>query len=276
MFFIISLFLISIFSSSVIVYIRKCQKKHTHEHHGQHTFAFLDDFTDGIFLGIGLFDLGPHAIASAHHLDMSAVFVVVIIGLCVTIMSGIRYLYTCYMPSTVHKQGEMCCMHDMSYGAFLYGPILVLLALHSIFEGIALGIIQEPVYQWILFTSIAMHKGLESIAFSNASIAACKRTITACSFIILFAALTPIGIYMGSQLMLYHPHHVMIASCLNILSSAMFIYMGLSCVLIFGHEKQNKFLRPSWLGLCLVFMVSVFSGHHHHDHETDEYPAHNM
>lgn len=266
MFFIFSLFAVSCVASCVIIVARIYRLAGEHSHHQPNVFSLLDDFTDGVFLGIGVFDLLPHALELSGTLGVTRIMIVAAVATGVMILCAINYLYRSAIKHKNAQHDGVCCAHELRPSVFMYSPILVLLAVHSLFEGVALGIINEPLYQWILFTSIALHKGLESIAFANAALSAFTSKILAYGCIIIFATLTPIGVYAGGVLMQFHPHHDIIAGLLTILSASMFIYMGLSCVLLSGHHTASSYMRPSLFGLCLVAVVSMLS-HQHHEHD---------
>lgn len=262
MFFEISLFTISLLASLIIIYVRR-KGGDAHEQGKHATFAFLDDFTDGVFLGIGLFELGPHAVEDS--IDKNTTIIAILCGVLLMLLIG--FLYRRYVTSKEHIHDGGCCAYDVGPSVWMVSPILIILGVHSFFEGIALGIVNEPIKQWLLYGSIALHKGLESMAFANASLGAFSVRWLSYTLIVLFAMLTPLGVFTGSQIMHYHPHHDTLTVALNVISASMFIYMGLSCVLASTHEALMKTIRPSLLGLCLVYAASLYSHHDSSDHD---------
>lgn len=260
----LAIFLISFIFSLFVIWMRFFPTKNTHKH-GQSMFH-LDGITDGIFLGIACFEFIPHAIsaAGALHINRELILFIIVAGSQLMYWIGVGY-------SSMFGDNEceaVCCPTDFRDSNGLVWPALLMLAVHSLFEGMALGIVEEHVFQTLLFSSIFIHKGLESMAFSNAAYNVLKDKYLLIISGFIFASLTPIGVYAGVRLTGSHSDSGMLSLILHTASASMFLFMGFNCMLS-QHmtQKADKYwshMISVFIGFAVVAGMTMFFHHHHH------------
>jgi solute carrier family 39 (zinc transporter), member 1/2/3 len=77
--------------------------------------------------------------------------------------------------------------------------LLMALAVHSIFETVALGLANTPVQALLLATSIALHQPAESIALLVAFIKSKLSDPEIIKYLSVFSAVGPAGLLMGEN-----------------------------------------------------------------------------
>jgi zinc transporter ZupT len=134
------------------------------------------------------------------------------------------------------------------------GLVMVLaLAVHAVFEGIAFGLLVDFVQAWQLAVGILLHKGTAVITI-GASLASTGYTGKEIfGFLFLFALMAPAGIVIGMTAAGASP-------LLNIifmsLSGGTFIYVA--CTEIVSHEFAKSGYRAGKI-VCLLFGIVVIS-----------------
>lgn len=256
-FYVFAIFLISIVFSLGVLLFRLTPASKLHSHNM--SMLRIDGLTDGIFLGIGLFEFLPHAAEAAEALQIPMYGVYT----CVYMSLAVRFAYKYYHRIYAKKTScvAVCCPSDFVDSQGILWSALLMLGVHSVFEGMALGIVEEKIFQTLLFGSIFMHKGLESMAFANAVYNATKKTAHLLVAVIVFALLTPFGVCLGMSLTNFYSHSQELIFVVNIFSATMFLHMGLQCMLNSNDNIQHMF--SSTLGLFIVAGVMNFLGHHH-------------
>ena len=135
--------------------------------------------------------------------------------------------------------------------------LVIALSVHSIFEGIALGLQRTSIRLFYLFLAILSHKWVEALTiginFNNAQLE--YETV---KFILLFASMTPIGIILG---IIFAGTSDLIEGFFFAVSSGTFLYISASEVVIeefsVSKYKKHKFLSFI-IGAGLIFIVTIF------------------
>ena len=99
--------------------------------------------------------------------------------------------------------------------------IFAALSVHSLFEGLALGLATSPL---TLFVAILLHKGLESLALACEFVDASFSPRKAWVVISAFACITPVGIAVG--LLVGESVSEVVSGVLTGLSAGTFLYVG--------------------------------------------------
>ena len=135
--------------------------------------------------------------------------------------------------------------------------LVIALSVHSIFEGIALGLQRTSIRLFYLFLAILSHKWVEALTiginFNNSQLE--YETV---KFILLFASMTPIGIILG---IIFAGTSDLIEGFFFAVSSGTFLYISASEVVIeefsLSKYKKHKFLSFI-IGAGLIFIVTIF------------------
>lgn len=136
--------------------------------------------------------------------------------------------------------------------------LVIALSVHSIFEGIALGLQRTSIRLFYLFIAISCHKWVEALSiginFNNSQI----DYDTILKFILIFASTTPLGIILG---MILSGRSDLIEGFFFAVSSGTFIYISASEVVIeeFSVSKYKKHKFISFIiGAGLIFIFTIF------------------
>ena len=176
-------FALSIFAVILLAGWYPFKKRLLHDEHFD--FPIGETLATGVFLGAALLHMLPESTAMFHRLGYHYPFSYLITG-------GIFLLFLWLE----HVGKELYHHHDATHPAF---AILawVMLSIHSLVLGAALGFSQEYSLVIMLFLAIITHKWAESFAIAmqlNKSSLTTKRSIC---FFLVFALMSPLGIFLG-------------------------------------------------------------------------------
>lgn len=217
---------LAIFLTSIIavVYPLKTQRQ-THAD----TFELGEAFASGIFLGVAFFHLLPHAI------------------------DVFRQAY----PSFTYPIAEAICMASFLFLIFLdrlscvtskINPqqnipyiMSIILIIHALTEGAALGIESSLTETFILFIAIIAHKGSASFALCITLMRYHLPYWRILGLILLFSLMTPLGIGLGTfiQLISQSKNGDLISGAFNAFAAGSFIYIATMLHIRF-HEDKHK------------------------------------
>jgi hypothetical protein len=182
-------------------------------------FSTIESFASGVFLGAALLHMLPD---SAHEF----------------FISGYQYPYPFLIAGSVFlgllliEQFERFSKLPISLGPLSSGRKLILLgavmlSIHALLEGAALGASSTLGTTLIIFIAVIAHKSAASFALStelNKKIASFKARLMTFG---LFAIMTPIGIFLGSSVLsLEASPFLLLAPILNSMAAGTFLYIG--------------------------------------------------
>ena len=168
----------------------------------------------GVFLGAGLLHMLPEAndmfIKMGYHYPFAF------------IITGITFLLFLWLE---HLGQELYHHKDKSHPAFAILACLML-SIHSLVLATALGFSQEYPLMIMLFIAIITHKWAESFSIAVELNKSSLRTSSSLIFFLLFASMTPLGIFIGY----YFGHGIETASLFDpiliSISAGTFLYLG--------------------------------------------------
>ncbi len=210
--------------------------------------AISDFFASGVFLGIALFHLLPTAEHDYHsglgNGGYPFGFLLCALGFALLFM----------------LQRLRRFSHDI--GIFL----LLILSLHSLIAGSALGINMTMSNAVLIFFAIVAHKGAASFALATKLRRDNLTSTKTMSLIFIFSLMTPIGILAAtaiSSVFMTHPGNVLEAS-FNAFAAGTFLYIGLMHA---GGEHFSGFkqvlkarhLIPLLSGMVLMAVVAIWT-----------------
>jgi len=169
---------------------------------------------------------------------------------------------TSYHHDHGHKPGDIPSSTNNSVNLY---ALAILLSVHSLVEGVALGVEKTVADTTNVFVAIIGHKFFDSFAVgvNMAKSSTSPRQLIKVMF--LFAAATPIGILFGMW-SLNTASNGIASEVVKALSSGTFIYIGLVEVIVEEFENpRDKYLKF----VCLILGVLVMcwvntAGEHHH------------
>ena len=224
----------------------------------------INDTTDGVFLGLGLFHMMPEMIETASHLGFHFSFALLS---CFAIIVSFVILSVIYQK--FRKFFKPDCLNDSPEAPERYSSLglllsaILILSFHSVSEGVALGFVSKSEFFYVLFAAIGIHKWLESFVVASA-LNGYQSQITIYMIMLAFSCMTPLGLIagdMGLHLILQQSHEFNLV--LYTFSSAIFIYIGMSSILASIKINKGCNVRYVTLGLLLILffeMLGYFLG----------------
>lgn len=172
------------------------------------SFAFVkgEAFACGIFLGAGLMHMLPHALTAAQNL-LSARQVLLYVGATFLGMLLLEHISRYFAD---HNQKCLPVIATM------------LLSLHSIAAGIALGMAQTPETLMVVLVAILSHKWAAGFALAVMLVRSLKQHPWPAY--LFFVSMTPLGIIFGQQLMPWH--NQMLGLLAHAIAAGTFLYIG--------------------------------------------------
>ena len=210
-------------------------------------FPIGESLATGVFLGAGLLHMLPEAndlfIRMGYHYPFAFV------------ITGIVFLLFLWFE---HLGKELYHHKDHSHPAFALVACLML-SIHSLVLGAALGFSREYPLVIMLFLAIITHKWAESFAMSVQLNKSSLRPTQSIFFFLIFAMMTPLGIYLGY----YFGRGIETASLFDPIlvatSAGTFLYLGTlhgleRCVMV---ERCCNLLDFSFVIIGFLLMASV-------------------
>lgn len=188
------------------------KKSLTAEHHTD--FPMGETLATGVFLGAALLHMLPESnslfVTKGVHYPLAYV------------ITGVTFLLFLWFE---HLGKELYHHHDKTHPAFAIVAWLML-SVHSLVVGTALGLSHDYTTRIMLFLAIITHKWAESFAIAiqlNKSALNMKKSIT---LFIIFALMTPLGIWIGWIFEQDVSTNSLIDPILMSLSAGTFLYLG--------------------------------------------------
>jgi len=183
------------------------------QHH--HFLDLADAFASGVFLGAALFHLLPQAIAYFQQ-NFPQIHYPIAELLCASGFVLLLFLERLSLSTSSNK-----------YATVPY-ILAVVIMVHSLIEGTVIGVNTEIPTLSVIFLAVLAHKTSESFALSAAL---AKSFISLRSLIILiliFAAMTPVGILLGSSItpLIYGEKTQLLTAGFNAFAAGTFFYMS--------------------------------------------------
>ena len=219
-------------------------------------FLYLSDlFAKGVFLGICLACLLPSALREfgrvIHHLKYSAVFLI-----CAATMIAVQLIEREMSKFFSNK-------HVMKNDMFVPFLLMIVLSLHSLVEGIILGVYSVSISIYIMFFAILAHKGSGAFALGIQLRKTGLSLDRIYILFVLFSIMTPIGILFGSIL---EPVFIGNAgsfarAVFSSIAAGIFIYIAaLSSELFVDIRNQVSILKKALFligGILLIVAINV-------------------
>ena len=238
---IVSALLIFLMSMVAVIYPLKTKNIHAE------SFELGEAFASGIFLGVAFFHMLPNAIHTFQMLYNNLTYPIAEV-ICIT---GFLLLLFIERLSFVRFSCD-------STQAIPYVLALILI-IHSLVEGAALGIGRTFTESLIIFTAIITHKGSASFALCITLMRYHFSLSRILFIILLFSLMTPIGIGLGTLISLGTQSRsgLFIEAIFDAFAAGTFLYMSTLHHIRFHREEAQNLLQFACLTLGLVVMGIV-------------------
>lgn len=239
-----------IFISSLAAVIYPLKNHLTLQHN--ESLELGEAFASGIFLGVAFFHMLPVSIESFQHLwphiHYPIAEFICILGFITLLFLERLSLITTQQPTT-----------SIPY------ILTIILVIHSLIEGTALGINSSFTETVMIFIAIIAHKGSASFALCVTLIRHQIAAKPLLSIILLFSLVTPLGIFLGTLLHArdYLPQEQLLEAIFNAFATGSFFYMATLHHVQFhkrNAEEVHGLLEFVFLlvGLTLMGLVAVW------------------
>ena len=210
-------------------------------------------FSNGIFLGMGLIHLLPEAqfsFCATSNSRYPLVFVVCTFSI----------LFLCIIEESIKN-----LLIRTEHGNKVWIPclLMILLSIHSVLEGTALGIQSIFEHFMLIFIAISMHKSIAAFALGiNMRKNMLSRSMMF-SMIGLFSVMTPIGIFFGSSLsgFLTMGPKSLLEAIFDAIVAGTFIYIAVFQTVLNGNNKSvssRMYLTNFSFGLILMAVMGIW------------------
>ncbi len=208
-------------------------------------FPLGESLAGGVFLGAGLLHLLPDASQEFFKAGYTYPFSFLI--------AALSFLILLFLEHLSHS------MKHRGHSLFLTVTLLpiIMLSLHSLLEGAAIGLAENFLTGLIIFLAIIVHKGAEGFALSiNLNRSHLSRTLAILIFI-FFALMTPLGIFAGSIVVSSTTAHHLLAPIFTSLAAGTFLYIGT----LHGLDRASLIRHCCNLKefMCMLFGFSVMA-----------------
>jgi len=212
-------------------------------------FSLGSALAAGIFLGAGLIHLLPDGIEALAgyfgDMDFPLGYVIAVLGFLVVL-----YIELVYLASRHGLEGAEDGPTVTAYA------LVVILSVHSILAGAALGAENTLIGSFVIFLAIIAHKGAAAFALGVQFQRSGFDRTQYIRLILLFASMTPLGILLGAGLdhMLEEKHGRLFEGIFDCLAAGTFLYVAI--IELIGKE----FAAQKGMGFKLFLMLSMGLG----------------
>jgi len=163
-----------------------------------------------------------------------------------------------------HECDDVQEIEDRLLTRFLHGLVIIAsFSIHSIFDGISIGVRSDRDEIWTIFIAIASHKLMIALIISVELYEKCRNFLLVVIHMILFSIMSPIGIWcvmLAEQTLDTHSEENPIVILLSALASGTILY-----IVFFEILQKNRVskLQPivqfiaMFIGFGLMFMITI-------------------
>ncbi len=210
-------------------------------------FPIGETLATGVFLGAALLHMLPESQALFQQMHYSYPFAFII--------TGLLFLFFLWFE---HLGKELYHHHAANHPAFAI-MAWVMLSIHSLMLGAALGLNHNPSMVVMLFLAIITHKWAESFAMAVQLTKSSLSYLQSVIFFLIFCCMTPLGIFIGWYSGQALQTHSLFDPILIAASAGTFLYLGTlhgldKCVMV---ERCCNLRDFSYVIVGFLLMASV-------------------
>ncbi len=178
------------------------------------TFPIAEAIASGVFLGASMMHMLHEAVIYLleHHIYYPWPF----------LLAGTTFLLLLWFE---HLGQEFYCHQDI-YAAPFAVLAVVMLSMHALFAGAAIGVSSNWSLVLVIALAVFMHKWIASFALA----VEIRRSMLTSSIGIvcfgIFAMMTPLGIFLGSLITSHIENHIWLMPVFSSLAAGTFLYLG--------------------------------------------------
>lgn len=210
-------------------------------------FSLVNALAGGIFLGIGFIHLLPEG------MELLGRVVDYPLG---ALLGALGVVVLLLIDRVLFNARKLVRLPGGARQALYPFVLLLMLSIHSIFAGVALGIAENAVGVTALLVGVLSHKGSAAFALMAASHAAALRAGRQKAILGIFAAMTPggvlIGLALASLLDVGGETAVAVEGCFNALAAGTFIYVAITDIidaeLPTREDRTSRFVASALIG----------------------------
>lgn len=210
----------------------------------QNSVRLLLSFSGAYLLAITILHLMPEVFNPNHighsHSTVNSDLVGIFILIGVLIQSILE---------SFSKGAEHGHIHLHSHSTKFPWLLFISLSLHALSEGIPIGYQDESKLLW----AIIVHKIPISIVLSTFLLNSKFPKIYSYSFILLFALMSPLGVFASEKFTFFIHYHI------EITSITIGILLHISTIILFESSKDHKFNYTKFLAILIGMGVAVFT-----------------
>ena len=226
-------------------------RKHAKESDKPFDFRSGESFACGVFLGAGLLHMLGESSKLFHHHGYKYPLAFLLCGSVFLIFLWLEHL------------GKECYQHRGKHNTYFALIAVVMLAIHSLLSGCALGLSDELSVSAILFIAIISHKLAESFAIAVQLVKSELSYKSTLTYFILYVLMTPLGILIGTMITGSHTMSSILVPTFTALAAGTFLYLGTlhgleKCVLV----KQCcnlKYFSFVILGFVIMSIMAIYT-----------------
>lgn len=223
---------------------------------GHHLLELGEALGGGIFLGIALFHMLPDADQAFHQAYGAFTYpyanLLCALGFVVLLFLEKIVLQASYTHEGTNKRSTVPYV------------LPLVLSVHALIEGIALGINTTFTNTLFIFIAIIAHKGSESFALATHLGRSHLAMTRAMPLFFIWALMSPFGVLLGSELANHLQSHfgLVLAAVFNAFAAGTFLYIATlhKTTHLCTNERSNHFLEFLLLivGLGIMAMVEIW------------------
>lgn len=236
----ILLFLVAYIPSCWVIYRPRDRKS-----------ILIDAITAGIFIGAALFHMLPDATTQIYHLTSN--YFLWPTAICVFTMLSM------HLWSRLLKTQNQYVISTSLSGIL----IVIMLGVHSLFEGVTLGFATALNVFFVVFMAIIFHKGAASFALTSHLLRHQYSRSRCHSIMLIFSLLSPLGILIGASSMYVLPSHIdsWLAGIFLSIAAGTFVYIAfyeyIKPSLHNSVENRRSYLSFCALGIILMGLLAL-------------------
>lgn len=212
-------------------------------------FSMGNAFAGGVFLGAGLIHMLPDAQAGFRALDGGSDYPWFALVCC----AGFLVILFLEKVLVRHSHSVEEAPEFMRQDAAFYPYVLLLvLSLHSVITGIALGTEQSIAQALVILLAVVAHKGTAAFSLGVSMLRGGVTLRRVSAMTVLFSLMTPLGILLGMGFMklLSGPAEQVFEAGFDALAAGTFLYVALLDIL------QEEFARHRHRGLKFLLVLA--------------------